>query len=198
MKSKLLLAAGLMGLLFLPLLPSHGEPLLKIGPAISFGKCKDLSGDDLLNGELPGFDLAVRCAERLEAWGAYRFSKTTERMGHGYDRYFRLDAFAAGLHYLLARGKPIVAFVGAGLNYYHFADDSFTPFIFPVTAAFGPCLCGGFHARSGKLLQLRVLFKYNLMKHTERRTTAHGTYHYRIDFSGLESSLGLLFSVPWR
>jgi len=196
MKNKLLLGVGLFCFFALPLLPGHGEPLLKIGPTISFGKLKDLSGVSLVKGLRPGFDVAVRCAKQFEIWGSYRFSKTTYRMGHGYDRDFRLDVFAVGLRWKPVRLENGEPFVGVGLNGYVFGDDQYTPFVLPVKSAFGPYVQGGAYVRLLRFLQAQLAVRYNLVRHTEKRTTRWGTYHYRIDFSGPEFGLGLLVCIP--
>jgi hypothetical protein len=175
------------------------EEILKIGPALSFGSYGDLSEvDGLLAGGLPGIELAVRCAKRLEIWGAYKFSKTEYRMGHGSDRIFRIDAFAGGLRWKPVRLKNGEPFVGVGLNGYFFSDDAFTPFILPVKSAFGPYVQGGGYLRLFRFLQVQLSARYNLVPHTEKWTTPNGTYHYRTDFSGLELSAGLLFCISGR
>jgi outer membrane protein W len=113
---------------------------------------------------------------------------------------FRLDVFTAGLRY-----KPLLAgrfepFVGVGLDYYHFSDrcgeqDFFSYFVLPVNSAIGPYIQGGFYARALKPLQVQCFVKYNLVRHTEKRSTYYGTYHYRTDFSGLGFGLGILFCI---
>ena len=196
MGRKILVATAVF-FLFLPsLLAQDKEAMITFGPALSFGKYKDLSQvDGLIAGGLPGVELAVRCAKHLEAWGSYTFSKTTYRMGHGSDRNFRLDAFAVGLRFKPVRLRDAEPFVGAGLNYYHFADDDYSPFVFPVSSAIGPYVQGGVCYRFLSRVHIQCAFTYNLMKHTEKRTTDLGTYHYRTDFSGLEFSVGLMFGI---
>lgn len=173
--------------------------ILTIGPTLSFASYGELLNvDELLAGALPGGELAVRCAERFEVWGSYKFSKTTYRMGHGYDRDFRLDAFAVGARFKPVRIEIVEPFIGAGLNYYHFTDDSYTPFIFPVNSAVGPYLQGGGCIDLVGPFRIQVLFKYNLVRRTVTRTTGSGSYHYRTDFSGLEIGVGLLFCISGR
>jgi hypothetical protein len=42
---------------------------------------------------------------------------------------------------------------------------------------------------------VQLFFKYNRVKHTVKRTTQWGTYHYRTDFSGPEFGLGILLCI---
>jgi hypothetical protein len=199
MRGRVACAVVVLSVLMLPLLARGKDEIIKIGPALSFGKYKDLSETDgLLTGAQPGAELAVRCAKRFEIWGSYKFSKTEYRMGHGSDRMFRLDAYSVGVRYKPVRFENGEPFIGAGLDYYHFADDSYTPFIFPVNSAVGPYVQGGFYIRIFSLLQIQCAAKYNLVRHTETRTTEWGSYHYRTDFSGLEFSVGLLLCVGGR
>jgi hypothetical protein len=195
MKKAILLGFFLFSCFFLTYPSSSGKAIFKIGPALSFGKFQDLSAESLLDKCLPGVELAVRCAERFEVWGAYKFSKTHYRMENGSDRIFRLDAFAAGLRFKpvrIAIGEP---FIGVGLNYYHFAGDLFPPFAFPVNSAIGPCIQGGFYILVLRPLQIQCAVKYNMMRHTETRKTDRGTYHYQTDFSGLEFGVELLLWI---
>lgn len=195
MKKAVLFGFFLFSCFFLTYPSASGKTIFKIGPALSFAKVRDLSPESLLDERLPGVELAVRCAERFEAWGAYKFSKTHYRMGNGSDRVFRLDAFAAGLRFKpvrIAIGEP---FIGVGLNYYRFAGDLFPPFAFPVNSAIGPCIQGGFDILVLRLLQIQCAAKYNLMRHTETRKTERGTYHYQTDLSGLEFGVGLLLCI---
>ncbi len=199
MKRTFLVLIGMLSFLVLPLFSGDKNVIVKIGPALSFGNLKELSAAALVSSVFPGVEMAVRCAKRIELWGSYKFSKTETRIGHGYDDLFRLDAFAAGLRYKpfrLQNGEP---FFGIGLDYYHFGDDlegdGFTYFILPMKSTVGPYVQAGTYVRVLKAVQVQFFFKYNLVKHTLKRTTQWGTYHYRTDFSGLEFGLGILFCI---
>lgn len=166
--------------------------IVKISPFFAFGNFKELS--EVSSGFL-GIDIAIRAAKKIEIWGSYKFSKTSTPKGHGLYDIFRLDAFAAGLRYKPFQWESCEPFIGIGLNYYHFSDDISEQFVFPVRSALGPYVQGGSYFRVNRLVAAQLFFKYNLVKHTVKRTTQWGTYHYRTDFSGLEFGLGILFCI---
>jgi hypothetical protein len=129
MKRMILPAAMMVFLSAFTLSAAGDRVVVKIGPVFEIGNYGELTDADLVGDVVPGIDMAIRCTDRLEICGSYRFSKTKTRIGHGYDRLFRFDAFAAGLRYKpwqFQYGEP---FIGIGMNYYHFAADIFTPFV---------------------------------------------------------------------
>ena len=195
MKRKFLVLIGILFYLVLPLFSDEKSEIVKIGPSIAFGNVGELSENSMVSEVFPGIEIAIRCTDRIEIWGSYKFNKTETPIGHGLYDVFRLDAFATGLRYMPFRLQESNPFIGIGFNYYHFSDDISAKFVFPIKSALGSYIQGGSYIRVNRLLQAQLFFKYNLVKHTVKRTTALGTYHYRTDFSSLEFGLGILFCI---
>ena len=194
MKGKLPAVVGLLLFLVLPIFSGDKKEIVKIGPFISVGYYKELSRASLVAAGSLEIDMAIRAAEKIEIWGSYKFNKKVTPGGHGTYDIFRLDAFAAGIRYKPFRIKNDEPFIGFGLNYYHFWNNR-SYFIFPVTSALGPYVQAGSYYHFNRWLEIQVFLKYNLVKHTVKRTTAMGTYHYRTDFSGLEFGAGILLCI---
>jgi hypothetical protein len=194
MKRKILPVAMILLLSACALSAAGDRVVFKIGPVVEIGKYKELSDASLVGAAALGIDLAICCSKRIEIVGSYKFNKKTTPGGHGTYDIFRLDTFAAGLLYKPIHAENAEPFVGIGLDYYHFWNNM-QYFIFPLPSALGPYVQAGSYLHFDQLVELQVFVKYNLVKHTEKRSTQWKTYHYRTDFSGLGFGLGILFCV---
>jgi len=173
---------------------------VKIGPFFSIGACKEFSGTWMGGSVFPGLDLAIRCNQKVEIWGAYRFSKQEDPRGHGTYDYFRQGAFAAGMRYKPLKSGTVEPFAGIGLILYHFSDDSgsndgYTYFILPVDSALGFYFQGGVYLDFIRNVKLQLFTSYNLVRHSEEHSTRWADYHYRTDFSGFAAGLGIMYCI---